>query len=189
MHPWLLTSPPISTYGVCIVLALIAAWLWLRWRAGRAGIEASRMDLLMPLVAGTGLLGAWLFGKIADRVLGSDDHAAVLVGSLLLATAAGIVFGFASRIPLGILGDLCSAPLALGIAIGRLGCFFAGLDDYTYGTPTGLPWGVDFGDGVRRHPVQLYEALATAGMYVVLLRKIARNDRFWLANKFYLIAD
>ena len=39
-----------------------------------------------------------------------------------------------------------------------LGCFFAGLPDYTYGTPTDLPWGVDFGDGIARHPVQLYES-------------------------------
>ena len=36
--------------------------------------------------------------------------------------------------------------------------------------------------------MQLYEALAMAGMYVVLLRKIARGDRFWLANGFYLVA-
>jgi len=29
--------------------------------------------------------------------------------------------------------------------------FFAGLPDYTYGTATKLPWGVDFGDGIPRH--------------------------------------
>ena len=54
-------------------------------------------------------------------------------------------------------GDLFALPLCVGIAIGRLGCFFAGLADDTYGTATSLPWGVDFGDGVRRHPTQLYE--------------------------------
>ena len=31
------------------------------------------------------------------------------------------------------------------------------LADHTYGNPTTLPWGVDFGDGVPRHPTQLYE--------------------------------
>src|SRR5207248_768722 len=50
-------------------------------------------------------------------------------------------------------GDLFAVPLCLGIAIGRLGCFFTGLSDNTYGIPTALPWGVDFGDGIRRHPV------------------------------------
>jgi prolipoprotein diacylglyceryltransferase len=57
-------------------------------------------------------------------------------------------------------GDLFVLPLCLGMAIGRIGCFFAGLDDHTYGLPTALPWGVDFGDGVRRHPTQLYEIVA-----------------------------
>jgi prolipoprotein diacylglyceryltransferase len=54
-------------------------------------------------------------------------------------------------------GDDFVLPLAAGIAIGRLGCFFAGLADHTYGLPTTLPWGVDFGDGIPRHPTQLYE--------------------------------
>ena len=56
-------------------------------------------------------------------------------------------------------GDLYAIPLALGIAIGRIGCFLAGLADDTYGTPTGLPWAVDFGDGIPRHPTQLYEVV------------------------------
>ena len=56
-------------------------------------------------------------------------------------------------------GDLYAIPLALGIAIGRVGCFLTGLSDNTYGTPTSLPWGVDFGDGIRRHPTQLYEII------------------------------
>ena len=56
-------------------------------------------------------------------------------------------------------GDLFAVPLCIGIAIGRIGCFFAGLADDTYGTPTNLPWGVNFGDGIPRHPTQLYEIL------------------------------
>ena len=54
-------------------------------------------------------------------------------------------------------GDLFGVPLAVGIAVGRVGCFLTGLDDHTYGNPTTLPWGVDFGDGIMRHPTQLYE--------------------------------
>lgn len=56
-------------------------------------------------------------------------------------------------------GDLYAIPLALGIAIGRIGCFLTGLADNTYGTPTTLPWAVNFGDGIPRHPTQLYEIL------------------------------
>ena len=54
-------------------------------------------------------------------------------------------------------GDAMVWPIAVGLALGRIGCFLAGLHDDTYGLPTELPWGVDFGDGVRRHPTQLYE--------------------------------
>ena len=54
-------------------------------------------------------------------------------------------------------GDLFAVPLATGIAIGRIGCFLTGLDDHTHGLPTDLPWGVDYGDDLLRHPTQLYE--------------------------------
>lgn len=69
-------------------------------------------------------------------------------------------------------GDLFVIPLCLGMAVGRIGCFLAGLADPTYGAPTGLPWGVDLGDGVRRHPVQLYEiaALGSIALWAALRR-------------------
>jgi phosphatidylglycerol:prolipoprotein diacylglycerol transferase len=54
-------------------------------------------------------------------------------------------------------GDLFAIPLAVGIVIGRIGCFLTGLADQTYGTATSRPWGINFGDGVTRHPTQLYE--------------------------------
>src|SRR4051812_49460647 len=83
-------------------------------------------------------------------------------------------------------GARFALPLAVGVAVGRLGCYFAGLDDFTYGTPTALPWGHDFGDGILRHPVQLYESAtmaAFAGFYVL---RVLRADRFVIANGFYL---
>jgi phosphatidylglycerol:prolipoprotein diacylglycerol transferase len=54
-------------------------------------------------------------------------------------------------------GDRFVVPILVGLIIGRIGCFIAGLGDDTYGNATTLPWGVDFGDGVRRHPTQLYD--------------------------------
>ncbi len=66
-------------------------------------------------------------------------------------------------------GDRFVAPILIGLAIGRIGCFLAGLQDETYGNPTTLPWGVDFGDGIPRHPTQLYD-IAFALVLLVLLR-------------------
>jgi phosphatidylglycerol:prolipoprotein diacylglycerol transferase len=53
-------------------------------------------------------------------------------------------------------GDSFAVPVAVSIGIGRLACFAAGC---CHGTATTLPWGVDFGDGVLRHPTQIYEML------------------------------
>src|SRR5215471_20064878 len=65
-------------------------------------------------------------------------------------------------------GDLFVLPLALGIAVGRVGCFLAGLGDHTEGGPTSLPWGIDFGDGIRRHPTTLYEIVALGAPAAVI---------------------
>lgn len=71
-------------------------------------------------------------------------------------------------------GDLYVIPLAAGIAIGRIGCFLTGLSDNTYGTPTSLPWGIDFGDGVRRHPTQLYEIAFLILLIPILYRTLKK---------------
>ncbi len=73
-------------------------------------------------------------------------------------------------------GDDFVVPILTGLAIGRMGCFLAGLADGTCGLPTPLPWGVDFGDGIPRHPVQLYEcllALATLAAWPLWRRRLA----------------
>jgi phosphatidylglycerol:prolipoprotein diacylglycerol transferase len=67
-------------------------------------------------------------------------------------------------------GDLFAIPLCIGILIGRIGCLLAGLADDTYGTPTRLPWAVDFGDGIPRHPTQAYEIVFLAVLAFTLHR-------------------
>ena len=54
-------------------------------------------------------------------------------------------------------GDGFVWSVMVGMMIGRVGCFLTGLSDRTYGIASTLPWGVDFGDGITRHPTQLYE--------------------------------
>jgi phosphatidylglycerol:prolipoprotein diacylglycerol transferase len=66
-------------------------------------------------------------------------------------------------------GDSFVFPLILGMAIGRVGCFLTGLSDHTCGLPTQLPWGVDFGDGIPRHPAQLYDILFLMTLATALL--------------------
>jgi phosphatidylglycerol---prolipoprotein diacylglyceryl transferase len=58
---------------------------------------------------------------------------------------------------------------ALGIAIGCIGCLLAGLGDQTHSIPTGVAWGWDFGNGINRHPVALYESIALAAFAIIHL--------------------
>jgi phosphatidylglycerol:prolipoprotein diacylglycerol transferase len=82
-------------------------------------------------------------------------------------------------------GDTFALPLALAIAVGRLGCFFNGC---CYGIETNLPWGVDFGDHLRRHPTQIYESLFHLAMAGVILVLAARGELRFQRLKLYLIA-
>ncbi len=111
------------------------------------------------------------------------------------AIVGGIVGAEGYKLARGIKGStglIFVAPLAAGIAIGRWGCFLSGLPDYTYGTPTGLPWGVDFGDGIPRHPVQLYESFAMLAFLAWFLLTLERNRRsespsLMLRGSFYML--
>ncbi|TBR58106.1 diacylglyceryl transferase [Westiellopsis prolifica IICB1] len=84
-------------------------------------------------------------------------------------------------------GDVFVYPLILGTAIGRIGCFLTGLSDRTYGIGTKLPWGVDFGDGILRHPTQLYEII----FLIILIIFIRLRSRYQYQEgdlfKFYLV--
>ena len=81
-------------------------------------------------------------------------------------------------------GDTFALPLAVALAVGRWGCFFHGC---CFGTPTDLPWGVDFGDGVLRHPTQVYESLFHLGMALLLWQSLAWRSWDVQRLKFYLI--
>jgi len=85
-------------------------------------------------------------------------------------------------------GDLFALPLCIGIAIGRIGCLIAGLADDTYGKPTTLPWAVDLGDGIGRHPVQIYEILflIALGFAVSTRAKLPEGARFRIFLSGYL---
>jgi phosphatidylglycerol:prolipoprotein diacylglycerol transferase len=110
------------------------------------------------LVSGRGEIGKSILGGLAGAILAVE----ILKRRLGITASTGLRF---------------AAPLAAAIAVGRLGCFFSGLADYTYGIPTDLPWGHDFGDGVPRHPVQLYEAAAMLLFLVAFAAMLHRGNR------------
>lgn len=127
---------------------------------------------------GLGTLNLWLSGVPA-------------VGrSIIGALAGGIAAVEIYKARAGITGStgLTFVPtFAVLVAVGRIGCALSGLEDNTYGIPTTLPWGHDFGDGIPRHPVAAYEALAMAAFLAVALLALARRNPLFMAHGFYLM--
>jgi phosphatidylglycerol:prolipoprotein diacylglycerol transferase len=103
-----------------------------------------------------------------------------LIGAYLAVEATKLLLGIRIRT-----GDAFALPLALALAVGRWGCFFNGC---CYGVVTALPWGVDFGDGIRRHPTQVYECLFHLTMAGVLAWLIWHDGLREQRLKLYLIA-
>jgi phosphatidylglycerol:prolipoprotein diacylglycerol transferase len=137
MYPWLMTNPPVPAYGAFLVLAVVCAWLLARRQARQRGLDPSHVDILVPLLMASGVVGAWLFGLWTRQLTGSAAGGLVLAGALVACTLAGILYSRLAALPLGILGDLMAAPAALAIAIGRLGCLLAGC---CYGNACPAAW-------------------------------------------------
>jgi phosphatidylglycerol---prolipoprotein diacylglyceryl transferase len=174
------------------VAAWISGWLMARFVAARGYLDAAtrtRTPLTDPgyfIALGLGaIVGALAFGSLNLTIAGFWQIGHSIAGAVAGGIVAVEIFKLATGIR-GSTGIQFAAPLAIGIAVGRWGCFFAGLPDYTYGIPTSLPWGVDFGDGIPRHPVQLYESAAMLAFLLVYLREIARGNPLVLRQGFYL---
>lgn len=170
------------------VLAWTSAWLIGRF-ATRRYFTRARTPLRDPgyfVALGVGAIaGALVFGSLNLSLAGFWQIGHSIAG----AVAGGIVGVELFKLATGVRGSTGGqfvAPLALGIAIGRLGCFFAGLPDFTYGTPTSVPWSVDFGDGTPRHPVQLYESAAMLAFLGIYLRGLACDSQLVRRRGFYL---
>jgi prolipoprotein diacylglyceryltransferase len=140
-----------------------------------------------------GFIGGALGGKLPFALGSNESVLSVLAwlqdGKTITTGLAGAYLAAElAKLALGIqvkTGDTFALPLALAMAVGRWGCYFNGC---CYGVATDLPWGVDFGDGVLRHPTQIYESLFHFSMAAVLLWLMCHHAFRYQLLKFYLIA-
>jgi phosphatidylglycerol---prolipoprotein diacylglyceryl transferase len=159
-------------------LAYLVGLLWYLARRRRLGdriTDANRWSVLTAAIVGAAigsrLLAAFELAPSAGLLqpLGGKTIVGGLAGGWIATELEKIRSGIREST-----GDLYVFPLIAGIAIGRIGCFLAGLPDRTYGVATTLPWGVDLGDGVMRHPTALYESVVLIATGIVLARLVAR---------------
>jgi phosphatidylglycerol:prolipoprotein diacylglycerol transferase len=173
--------------GLAWFTAALTALLVNRWRGTLlppSPFKGDRLHLLV-LLGGAGF-GAYLFGSLNLWISGEAGIARSVEGALAGAIVAVELYKRHRGIS-GRSSALYALPVALGIAVGRIGCFLAGMDDFTYGTPTSLPWGHDFGDGVMRHPVQLYETGLMGLFALVYVVALGRRSAYFAANGFALV--
>jgi phosphatidylglycerol:prolipoprotein diacylglycerol transferase len=167
----------VTSFGVLVAVgALVGLWLFGRELA-RSGLPADASDAAVAGVIG-GLVGAKLLWTI--EFMGDQPVADLLFsrgglswfGGLLGGVGTGLWMLRRKRVPLVPALAAATPALAVGHAIGRIGCFMVGDD---YGRPSDLPWALPFPEGlpptlVPVHPTQIYEALALAGIAWALIR-------------------
>jgi prolipoprotein diacylglyceryltransferase len=85
-------------------------------------------------------------------------------------------------------GDLFVFPLILAMIIGRIGCFLNGVYEPTFGIETASIFGMDLGDGLRRHPVALYEIIFLIGLWISLNQLKSKGLKSGLLFKYFMIS-
>ncbi len=185
VYPFKLPLGPIELtgYGLMMMAAFLMAGWAIQLDLRRRGLdEEYAADIVIAGVIG-GLVGAKLW-----YVFLTGEWSAILrrggfvwYGGFLGATAAILFNSWRRVVPLRFTAEICAAPLALGYALGRVGCFLVNDD---YGIPSTLPWAMKFPRGlpettvgnltrmgvtfppgtdplqvVAVHPTQLYETL------------------------------
>lgn len=177
------------------IAALVGLWLFRR-ELNRAGLSPSAIDAGFAGVFG-GLLGAKLWWTV--EFFGSAPVLSLLFsrgglswfGGFTGGLTAGLLVIRMKRLPLIATLAAAAPALAIGHAIGRIGCFMVGDD---YGKVSNLPWAVAFPEGLpptleRVHPTQIYEAipLFIIGSLLLVWRRRKRGDRVVLGAYFVLV--
>lgn len=197
MHPILLKIGDfaIGTYGLLLMLGFFAGMYLARWLGRRDNLAPEALtDISVSVLLG-GILGSKLLMILVDTLHGAPLASVFSLGTLRAGGAihGGVILGLATffwrirklQLPLSPTMDALTPGVALGQAIGRLGCLAAGC---CYGTECHAPWAVTFTNpeatnfsgtplDMPLHPVQLYNSLANF-LVMGLLLLLGRKRRF-----------
>jgi phosphatidylglycerol:prolipoprotein diacylglycerol transferase len=192
----------LPTYGVLVAIAFLAA-LAIAGKLGRdRGLNRDAIMNLGIYCALAGIVGAKVFMIVLDPyfrknpaqilTLSTLQSAGIWYGGFIAALAFAFFYMRSQGLPFLKTSDVFAPGLAIGHAIGRLGCFAAGC---CYGKPTLLPWAVTFKNpdangaplGVPLHPTQIYEALIESLICVVLYQLAKRQHKDGTIIALYLI--
>jgi prolipoprotein diacylglyceryltransferase len=160
-----------------------------RWRLKAVTAEVAKVadgGYFASLAAGA-FAGAYLSGSFTFWSQGVFALAHSVLGALVGAIAAVEIYKLARGIRMST-GIVFVGPFAVGVVIGRWGCLFAGLPDSTFGSPSSLPWAVDLGDGIGRHPVQIYESVTLLLFTLAFVAGLRVRANWAMKQGFYWLA-
>lgn len=205
MHPILIRIGTfyIPTYGVLVALGFLAGLAITLRLARRIGLPPEKITNLAVYCAIAGIVGAKLFMFLFDLgdyirnpseifSLETLQAAGVWHGGFIAAFLIAVLYVRRHHLPAFPTMDAFAPGIALGQAIGRLGCFAAGC---CWGTECTLPWGVRFRSDEAApvpldntlHPVQLYESVADLIIFGILYGQFTRNHRAGTVIGYYLV--
>lgn len=184
MHPDLFNigSLTIHTYGVFVAIGFLSG-IFIATRTGKKlGIDPNRVLDMGFMIIVSGIIGS----RVAYILINLSHYAEhpfdilklwqgglVFSGGLVLVIIVAVWYARHHDYNIWTLGDLWAPAAALGQAIGRIGCFFAGC---CYGKPGDLSWCIVFSNpkslatlNIPLHPTQLYSSLSSFLIFIVLL--------------------
>ncbi|HEY0741675.1 MAG TPA: prolipoprotein diacylglyceryl transferase family protein [Chryseosolibacter sp.] len=148
-------------------------YLFLKRKKGDSIQASNRLAIILGAAIGA-LLGSRVIGFLENPVLPdvtTDWWQLYNVKTIMGGLFGGLLGVEISKAIIGerqSSGDLFTLPIILGIFIGRIGCFLSGVNEFTYGATTTFITGIDLGDGLRRHPIMLYELVFLALLFFLL---------------------
>jgi len=168
-----------------VALGLICAFFVLRADLRRRGYSADAENII-GTTGLAGLAGARLYHLLESPSEFFAHPLPLLFSTMGFAWFGAVIGGFVALVLLArhykmsvlLMLDIASPAAAIGYGVGRIGCLISG--DGDYGTPTSLPWGMSFPNGLvpttqRVHPTPIYEFLGAMLIGYILWRIGART--------------
>jgi len=194
MYPFIHLGPiTLGTYGLLVATALLVAFFVLRADFRRRALPIDA-ETVVGITGLAGLAGARLYHLMESPREFFANPWPLLFSTMGFAWFGSVIAGFIALVWLArhykikflTMLDAASPAAAIGYGVGRIGCLISG--DGDYGTPTSLPWGMSFPNGIvpttqRVHPTPIYEFLIALVIFWILWRMGARAIRHASATR------
>jgi len=180
--PFGIGTLPIHSFGLFMVFCFLTAWRRLQLSLDDAGENPALAESMITWAAVGGIVGARLFYLLTYPNLLFSEPLKTIFGGAGFVFYGGFIGGaFAVWILLRRedksflkMADLTGPALAVGYAVGRIGCQLSG--DGDYGMQSDLPWAMGYPLGVvptygeeLHHPAPVYESLMAFGTSILLV--------------------